>query len=52
MRARGLAVADPRAAFEATGTPLAMHFAKDGHWNARGHAIAARVLFETLAAEP
>ena len=42
--ARGLVVVDPRAAFEATGEPLAVHFAKDGHWNERGHRIAAQCL--------
>lgn len=41
---RGLAVVDPRAAFEAGGEPLAVHFANDGHWNEHGHRIAAECL--------
>lgn len=44
LAARGLAVADPRAAFEAGGDPLSLHFARDGHWNERGHRVAAECL--------
>lgn len=44
LAARGLSVVDPRAIFEATGEPLALHFAKDGHWNERGHRMAAECL--------
>ena len=41
LAVRGLAVADPRAAFEAGGDPLSLHFARDGHWSERGHRVAA-----------
>ncbi len=44
LAARGLDVVDPRREFEATGTPLALHFAGDSHWNARGHRLAAECL--------
>ncbi len=37
-----------RAETEATGEPL--HIGWTGHWNARGHALAARVLGDRLAA--
>jgi hypothetical protein len=41
---RGLHVVDPRAVFEASKRPLTFHFEHDGHWNARGHAVAAELL--------
>ncbi len=44
LAARGLEVVDLRAAFEVTGEPLALHFAKDGHWNERGHRVASECL--------
>lgn len=44
IAARGLTVVDPRAAFEATGAPLSLHFARDGHWNEGGHRLAAECL--------
>lgn len=48
LTGRGLAVVDPRAAFEADGDPLAFHFAGDGHWNERGHRIVAELLARNL----
>lgn len=41
LQHRGIDVLDLRPAFEAQGTPLAYHFANDGHWNAKGHRLAA-----------
>lgn len=49
LQAQGLRVVDPRAAFEATGEPLAHHFVSDGHWNARGHRVAAELLADALS---
>jgi lysophospholipase L1-like esterase len=46
---RGMAVLDLRPLMEAGGTPLAYHFANDGHWNARGHALAAEAIAKCLA---
>lgn len=45
----GIAVLDLRPLMEAGGTPLAYHFANDGHWNARGHALAAEAIAKCLA---
>ncbi len=44
----GIAVLDLRPLMEASGTPLAHHFANDGHWNARGHALAAEAIAKCL----
>lgn len=46
---RGIAVLDLRPLMEASGTPLAHHFANDGHWNARGHTLAAEAIAKCLA---
>ena len=43
-------VVDLRPIFEATGDPMQFHFANDGHWNAKGHAVAAAALHERLTA--
>ena len=48
----GVDVVDPRPAFEATGDPLALHFAKDPHWTPRGHDVAARLLAARLGPGP
>lgn len=48
----GLDVVDPRLAFEATGNPLALHFAGDPHWTPRGHDIVARLLAARLGPAP
>lgn len=47
---RGIAVLDLRPLMEAGGTPLAYHFSNDGHWNARGHALAAEAIAKCLTA--
>ena len=44
----GLGVVDPRDLMERSGEPLAFHFKHDGHWNARGHALAAELLAEEI----
>lgn len=41
---RGVETLDLRPAFEAGGAPLAFHFANDGHWNPRGHRLAAELI--------
>ncbi|TAJ36656.1 MAG: hypothetical protein EPO55_21100 [Reyranella sp.] len=46
---RGVAVLDLRPPLEAGGTPLVYHFANDGHWNARGHRLAAEAIAMCLA---
>lgn len=45
----GVDVIDLRPLFEASGRPLAFHFANDGHWNARGHRLAAEAIARRLA---
>jgi len=37
-------VVDVRPLMEATGMPMNYHFDHDGHWNAKGHSIAAQAL--------
>ncbi|WP_161539545.1 SGNH/GDSL hydrolase family protein [Paramagnetospirillum kuznetsovii] len=44
LAAHGVRVIDMRPDFEAGGAPLSFHFAHDGHWNPRGHALAAERL--------
>ena len=46
---RGFDVLDLRALFEAGGAPLQYHFANDGHWKERGHAVAAQAIAARLA---
>jgi hypothetical protein len=44
MERAGLRVIDLRPLFEAHGDPLQYHFEHDGHWNSRGHKLAADAL--------
>jgi hypothetical protein len=44
LAARGVPALDLRPLFEAGGAPLAFHFANDGHWNPRGHRLAAEAI--------
>jgi len=48
---RGVQVLDLRPLLEADANPLAYHFANDGHWNPRGHALAAEAIGRCLARE-
>lgn len=49
LHAAGVNVADPRSEMEKTGNPLSFHFRNDGHWNAKGHALAAGLLAGRVA---
>ena len=46
---RGIDVLDLRPLWKAGGRPLDYHFANDGHWNARGHRLAAEAIARRLA---
>jgi len=48
LQARGVNVVDLRPLMEAAGAPLSYHFANDGHWNPRGHRLAAQAIAERL----
>jgi hypothetical protein len=48
---RRLSVIDLRPDFEAAGDPLRYTFEEDAHWNARGHALAARVIADRIVAD-
>jgi hypothetical protein len=48
LRALGLNVIDLRPGFEQNGNPLGYHFKNDGHWNPRGHALAAEIIASGL----
>jgi len=50
LRDAGVNVVDVRAALEEGGDPLRYYFKADPHWNAQGHALAARELFKAVAA--
>ncbi len=49
LQRRGIDVLDLQPVLEAQLAPLAYHFANDGHWNARGHALAAHTISQHLA---
>jgi lysophospholipase L1-like esterase len=48
--ARGVEVFDLLPAFRSAVAREAVHFRYDGHWNAAGHRIAARALYDALVA--
>ncbi|HTR85033.1 MAG TPA: hypothetical protein VMI56_11180 [Reyranella sp.] len=48
LEKRGLDVLDLRPLLEAGGAPLVYHFANDGHWNERGHRLAAEAIVARL----
>ena len=50
LREAGLPVLDVKSAIESEGDPMSCHFKTDPHWNARGHAVAARELFRAIRA--
>jgi hypothetical protein len=50
LREAGLTVLDLKPMLEEGGEPLRHYFKTDPHWNASGHAVAARELFKTIAA--
>jgi hypothetical protein len=49
LQRRGIDVLDLQPVLEAQLAPLAYHFANDGHWNVRGHALAAHAISQHLA---
>jgi hypothetical protein len=49
LRAVEIDVVDLRSVFEASGNPMQFHFDNDGHWNPRGHRMAATALTAHLA---
>lgn len=49
LQRRGIDVLDLQPVLEAQGDPLSYHFANDGHWNPRGHALAAHAISQHLA---
>lgn len=40
---------DLRKAFEINSNPLSYHFKNDGHWNEKGHILAAKQLYEYIS---
>jgi hypothetical protein len=49
LRRNKISVADLRETFEKLpGMPLDYHFKYDGHWNAKGHRIAAQIIYENI----
>ncbi len=44
----GIEMVDLRPLFESGGQPLSYHFANDGHWNERGHRLAAEAIARKL----
>lgn len=49
LAARGLDVVDMKPLFEEGGSPMDYHFKNDGHWNAAGHDLAARAIYDFWA---
>jgi hypothetical protein len=52
LREAGLNVLDVKPMLEEGGDPLSCYFKTDPHWNERGHAVAARALFQAIQARP
>ena len=48
LTALGLNVIDLRSPFEESGNPLQYHFKNDGHWNERGHLLAAQIIAKSI----
>jgi hypothetical protein len=48
LREAGVHFVDMRLVFEASGRPLSYYFVSDAHWNAAGHAAAAREVFKAI----
>ncbi len=48
LKAYKIDVVDMRPVMEATGAPASYHFRNDGHWNPKGHDLAAKTLAEHL----
>ncbi len=48
LRARGLRVIDLKPAFDAEPNPRRYYFETDAHWNADGHAFAARLIADAM----
>ena len=48
LQNRDINVLDLRPAFEKGGAPLSYHFFNDGHWTARGHALASEEIARCL----
>jgi hypothetical protein len=48
LREAGLNVLDLKPVLEQSGAPLSHYFKTDPHWNAQGHAVAARELFKAI----
>jgi len=44
LQDKGLEVVDMKAVFEKEGEPLSHHYRNEGHWNAKGHRVAAQTL--------
>lgn len=49
LQRRGIDVLDLQPVLEAQLAPLSYHFDNDGHWNVRGHALAAHAISQHLA---
>lgn len=45
---RGFRIVDMRPVMEATSAPMDFHFRNDGHWNPKGHALAAEALTKAI----
>ncbi len=48
LAVNGINFIDLRKPFEASGKPLSYHFKNDGHWNEKGHKLAAKEIYNYL----